>query len=498
MIDVDAIPVELRERAQWVVWKREPRKGGKSTKVPYRAYDPRTKAACDNPRTWATFERAIAVPSADAQGSGYVFSADDPFVGVDLDACIDAQGNLHPAAAEILTELGGYQERSPSDTGVHAIVAGRLNGDRHRTSETPWGGVFEIYDQGRFFTVTGKGSGEIVERQAEIDDLVVRMLGEPSTNGAGPTSEEETGDAGPGRAVEELIEAFPRLGEIVKHDGARPSDPSDSGWDHYLGCESVRCGLARSEFAALLRRARKDDAKSRREDYVNRTWAKAEAAVAAEERDPAKRMSARWRLGDDPVVSGEMRDPIVYLTRRSGRVLRLPNIDDLFEPNKHTRIVSRIAKTRFPLLTIAEAVDIAQRVIELCPSEAPDPLEEARQWVVEFIAHIGAVIEAVTPDGTSRPRWEILDEFEQAERKLASARSAAARTAIIRTANGELCLPAGALKEHSGARMSWAEFTACLAEIGWRHLTIDVREPTTRAGKAEARRVHRNFYAGTD
>ena len=124
-MNAEAIPAELRERAQWVVWKRE-RRGSKWTKVPYRASDGRTHAKCDDPRTWSTFEQAVA-RAAEVQGIGYVFSADDPYCGVDLDGCIDLEtGELHPAAGRSSSELGGYQEHSPSGAGMHAIVVGEL------------------------------------------------------------------------------------------------------------------------------------------------------------------------------------------------------------------------------------------------------------------------------------------------------------------------------------------------------------------------------------
>lgn len=489
-MNADAIPDGLRDRRQWVVWKHE-RRGGKWTKVPYRAADGRTPASVDNPRTWGTFDEAIA-RAAEVQGTGFVFTADDPYAGVDFDNCIDrTTGELHPAAGEILEQLGGYQERSPSQAGMHAIVVGHLNGDRHRTGDTPWGGGLEVYDQGRFFTVTGNGSGELVDRQAQLDAMVERILGKPTSNGGGPE------EAGPGRSVEELLEAFPRLGELARREGKAPKDPSPSGWDFYLACESARCGLSDAEIATLIRHARRDDSKGTRGDYVKRTIERARASVETEQADPATRLSHRYALRSDPIVSGAMLDPIVYLTLRSGRVLRLPNVDDLFEPNKHTRVVSRIAKTRFPRLSPAEAVDLAQLIIALCPSEDVDPLEEARFWVIEFIARAGAFVEAVNPDGTPKTRWEVLEALVEAERSLPRGPDVAMRSAIVRKGE-ELWLPAGALKDYSGSRRSWPEFTADLAEIGWRHEELDVREPTTRAGKAAARRVHRRFYVGTD
>jgi putative DNA primase/helicase len=85
----DAIPVELRERPQWVVWRLEKRDGD-DTKVPYRA-DGGGRASVTDPSTWSTFDEAIAGAKAiAADGIGYVFSADDPFTGADLDDCSTA------------------------------------------------------------------------------------------------------------------------------------------------------------------------------------------------------------------------------------------------------------------------------------------------------------------------------------------------------------------------------------------------------------------------
>ena len=265
-----AIPAELRERDQWVVWKAE-RRSGKWTKVPYRAADARTKAKCDDPRTWGTFEQAIAW-AAEVQGVGYMFSAEDPFTGVDLDGCIDVQtGELHPAACEVLEQLGGYQERSPSDTGLHAIVRGKLIGDRNRTSETPWGGVFEVYDQRRFFTVTGNGEGAIVERQAQLDKLVARMFGEASQNGAARS----TGSRDGGVDTQAILDRHEDLAKIAARKGTKPKGGTASDWDYMLGCRAAEHGYDDDVLRALIRHARQahGEEKGERDDYVERTVA---------------------------------------------------------------------------------------------------------------------------------------------------------------------------------------------------------------------------------
>lgn len=275
-MNIAAIPAELRERAQWVMWRNEQR-NGKPTKVPYQPADPNRQAKSNDPETWATFEQAMATLERFRRfaGIGYVFAAGDPFTGVDLDDCVDTQtGELHSAAAEILADLGGYRELSPSELGWHVIVEAVLHSESHKTEETPWGGAFEIYDRWRFFTLTGNGEGTPEAKQEQVDALVVRMFGKQSRNGAGP----EDG-AGAARTVGELLRLFPQLAKIAKHEGKAPKDPSASGWDHYLACESVRCGLSDVEIAALIRHSRVGDRKGVRGDYIARTIAKARAEV---------------------------------------------------------------------------------------------------------------------------------------------------------------------------------------------------------------------------
>jgi primase-polymerase (primpol)-like protein len=173
-----AMPEELRALRQWVVW-RSAERDGKTTKIPFqpRPGQPRRMASTTNPDTWGTFEQALAAQQATgADGMGFVFTAEDPFTGIDVDDCFDSTGVIHPEALAIVKSISSYVERSPSGRGLHLIVRGKLNGARHRTSRTPWGGVLEVYDRSRYFTMTGRGKGEIADRQDQLDQLVTRML----------------------------------------------------------------------------------------------------------------------------------------------------------------------------------------------------------------------------------------------------------------------------------------------------------------------------------
>jgi putative DNA primase/helicase len=125
------IPQELRERLQWVVWRYELRRDT-WTKVPYIPFDVR-KASTTAPGTWRSFRAARACYEDRPDyfdGIGYIFSADDPYVGVDFDHCLDQAGQLGDFAAAHLPAT--YAEVSASGDGVKFIVrAKNLPSGRH-------------------------------------------------------------------------------------------------------------------------------------------------------------------------------------------------------------------------------------------------------------------------------------------------------------------------------------------------------------------------------
>lgn len=164
--------VSLKELEQWIVWRLEER-SGKPTKVPY---SPVTdgRASCSDSSTWSSWAEAKArLKAFDYEGLGFVFSSDDPFCGIDLDKCVDPEtGEIEPWASAIVDELSSYTELSPSGTGLHIIVRAELPPGRRRK------GSVEVYDRGRFFTVTGERIGErnVEERQNALEALHVRLF----------------------------------------------------------------------------------------------------------------------------------------------------------------------------------------------------------------------------------------------------------------------------------------------------------------------------------
>jgi hypothetical protein len=169
MIDTSRIPAELKARRQWVGWKEELR-NGKPTKPPYSAVTGGL-ASHSSPATWASFDEVAAFEQRHAaiDGVGFVFTGDDEYAGVDLDKCRDpATGEIAAWGQAIIDRLNSYTETSPTGTGVHIIVCGRVPGGVKR------GGV-EIYDRQRYFTVTGQhlvGTPMTIERRyAELTEL---------------------------------------------------------------------------------------------------------------------------------------------------------------------------------------------------------------------------------------------------------------------------------------------------------------------------------------
>jgi putative DNA primase/helicase len=150
---IENIPKQLTERPQWVCWRLETR-DGKQTKVPYIA-GTNGRASSTDLMTWSSFEYALAAYEAGEppyDGIGFVFCSADPFVGIDLDKCRDAEsGEVAPWAQSIIDRVQeGYVEASPSGTGVHIIIEGSVRGGGMRK------GRVEMYGRGRFFTITGR------------------------------------------------------------------------------------------------------------------------------------------------------------------------------------------------------------------------------------------------------------------------------------------------------------------------------------------------------
>lgn len=199
----DAIPDELRQLPQWVVWEIQP--NGK--KMPFTPrIDPlahvHTLASSTDPTTWGSFADALHTLATGLQqrskkgnlyrkyitGIGIMFAADDPFAGLDFDKCVT---NETVAPGVLATVAHTYAEFSQSGRGVKAIGYGTIGGGMKTDT-------VEIYSEARLFALTGRvvpgTAGVLADVQSQIDTLVKLYrpngLRQRSTSKSGTASSE--------------------------------------------------------------------------------------------------------------------------------------------------------------------------------------------------------------------------------------------------------------------------------------------------------------------
>ncbi len=164
------IPTELKEIQQWVMWRIVD-----GRKIPFTTTG--RSASSTKPKTWASFDAAIAsYRSGGFAGIGFVFAKDDPYCGIDLDHCIKPDGTLEAWAAKIIQDFASYAEVSPSGTGVKIFIRGKKPSAKCRFEiNKATGQHIEIYDSGRYFTVTGNRWADcplvISDRQPKLNTL---------------------------------------------------------------------------------------------------------------------------------------------------------------------------------------------------------------------------------------------------------------------------------------------------------------------------------------
>jgi hypothetical protein len=146
----DLIPIGLRTLPQFLVWKAEQR-DGRWTKVPYNSRG--GPGSSTNSQTWSSFDEAKqAYECGNYSGIGIAMSA--PLAGVDLDGCVDPNtAEIADWAMVIIRAFNSYAEISPSGKGVRIFFKGELPGPG--LNRTVRGCHVEIYDKGRFLTITG-------------------------------------------------------------------------------------------------------------------------------------------------------------------------------------------------------------------------------------------------------------------------------------------------------------------------------------------------------
>lgn len=183
------IPAQLKALPNWVgfrIWLEE--KDGKLKKMPidikatiaakkadFNQWKDLT-AECNNPKTWCDFDTALAWLKAKKPHKKYTYHIGFAFdgsgiVGIDLDHCVGEDKELSDFAKEVLAAVPSYAEYSPSGTGVHILA---------NCSELfPGGGLhrpdIEMYQSGRFFTMTGNVLEGSAASIADCTDAIMAL-----------------------------------------------------------------------------------------------------------------------------------------------------------------------------------------------------------------------------------------------------------------------------------------------------------------------------------
>lgn len=161
----EMFPKDLASLKQWICWRMEPNpKGGKDNKIPYNPHNGK-KASSTNAQNWATLENALAARDRYLYtGLGFVFTNEAGIVGVDIDHCRNPEtGELNEIATAILERISTYTEISPSGTGLHIFVKGKMPENGNKNSRN---GV-EMYAHSRYFTMTGIRLANTTDEVAE-------------------------------------------------------------------------------------------------------------------------------------------------------------------------------------------------------------------------------------------------------------------------------------------------------------------------------------------
>ena len=182
------IPKRLKEMPRWILWKYtriETPKGPKWTKTPHSATNGHKIDATnfDNGVDFITAAQSLKTKKATFDGLGFLLG--DGIAGIDVDDCIDSDGNLDDRGTRMSQAYAGtYAEVSPSGQGFKIIVD--VGSDPKLASIGKNSGGMEIYGGRRYFTVTGSLLPGHPKTVAEMSAAFAQTAEEMGVNRARP------------------------------------------------------------------------------------------------------------------------------------------------------------------------------------------------------------------------------------------------------------------------------------------------------------------------
>ncbi|RVT49649.1 phage NrS-1 polymerase family protein [Rubrivivax albus] len=290
----------LAEWHQFIVATIEPGTNGKTDKIPRHWI---TGEVCNahEPANWTTYDAAatMAATRGARWAVGFVITAADPWMCIDLDHVLQADGTWHPAAVELVQSLpGAVTERSQSGQGMH-VWCRYPDPPTHRKRRRDLAIDLECYSAARFIMLGTGQVGTLAPRCDALPAVLARYFepaaapdaqahGDgPRADWSGPTDDDElirralqsrsAGAAFGGKASfadlwNRNVDALSRTYKGTDEGGVDWSS-ADAGLAQHLawwtGANQARM-IALMQRSALVR-----DKWDNREDYLPRTVANA-------------------------------------------------------------------------------------------------------------------------------------------------------------------------------------------------------------------------------
>ena len=167
-----ALPQEMKDKPNWVIVRlRDNPEKGRPDKFLIDCHTGKF-AESDNPNTWSDYETACKYASENGGVTlAYALDGSDGLACIDLDGCVDENGEYSELAKEVLEKCGKtYIETSVSGKGLH--IFGTTKGMDVRTFSKD--GDMEFYRDTHFIAMTGDGAG--YQRFESFDNPEMKSL----------------------------------------------------------------------------------------------------------------------------------------------------------------------------------------------------------------------------------------------------------------------------------------------------------------------------------
>lgn len=281
------VPDELTWYKQFIVWQYQPNGDkDKPKKMPLRpngsGFD---NGSSTDKSTYLSFEKALELyeQHPELDGIGFALTKDDPFTVVDLDDCFN--GAVDEWAAIIIQRAQTWTELTPSGKGFHSVVNADVPNMKCK-SKSFHGAKLEMYNHGRYFTITG----EVLPEHRQYDDIedgqqLIENLNAELLESKKPTSQQAK--ATPGavstRSADEVLRIIGHVANgngkgrasaekfMHLHNGGFVSDDQSADDMAYMNIAAFYSGKDPDIMRTLYFQSAIVREKSDREDYVQRT-----------------------------------------------------------------------------------------------------------------------------------------------------------------------------------------------------------------------------------